>query len=100
PTGVPGSGQMPGEQLAALSAAYDQEIVMFWLGHEFFLLCEPKAMMKHKCLVLCRCAFAGQPGWKLGSARVITTDSSGDQPLCLLCDQRNTAPRVGRRPLR
>src|SRR5215471_7836280 len=32
---LPGSGQMPGEQLATLSAAYDQEIVMFWLGHEF-----------------------------------------------------------------
>src|SRR5262245_12643994 len=32
---LPGSGQMPGEQLATLSAAYDQEIVMFRLGHEF-----------------------------------------------------------------
>src|SRR5262245_45548277 len=47
---LPRSGQMPGEQLAALSAAQDQEIVMSWLGHDFPPLC----------------GFAGQPGWWAG----------------------------------
>src|SRR5215470_785093 len=34
---LPRSGQMPGESLAALSAAKDQDIIMFWLGHAFLL---------------------------------------------------------------
>src|SRR5215471_21034111 len=28
---------MPGEPFAALSAAKDQEVIMFWLGHGFLL---------------------------------------------------------------
>jgi hypothetical protein len=32
---LPRSRQMPGEPFAALSAAKDQGIVMFWLWHEF-----------------------------------------------------------------
>jgi len=41
---LPRSGQMPGEALATLSAAEDQEIVMFWLRHEFSSFRESKAM--------------------------------------------------------
>src|SRR5262245_599488 len=54
---LPRSGQMPGEQLATLSAAQDQEIAMFWLGHEFSSWASQKApVLKSMSMCLRRSA--------------------------------------------